>query len=76
MGVSVYDAGKGQQPPAVEHAARLARRDVRSDDREPPVLDAEIEPLDRGLPGPDDAHVLDDEIERRHTIAMASISMR
>src|SRR5262249_5659602 len=74
--VGVHEARKGEEAPAVEDFARVARRDLRCHEREAAVLDAEVDPLDRGLPGPHDAHVLHDQIERRHTIATASISMR
>ena len=74
--VGVHEARKGEEAPAVEDFARVARRDLRCHEREAAVLDAEVEALDRELPRPHDADVLHDQIERRHTIAMASISMR
>src|SRR6185436_20947859 len=62
VGVGVDDAGKAQPPPGVVDGCRFGHGDVRGDASEPPVLHAEVEPLDLRPAGADDAHVLDHEI--------------
>ena len=76
MRVGVDHAGEREQSTAVEDLARLARRDLRREEGEASVFDAEVESLHRGRSRAHDAHVLDDEVERRHTTAIASISIR
>jgi hypothetical protein len=78
VGVSVDEAGKAEPPPRVEDLPGIRGGNLGPDDREAPVLHAEIHRLDRGLPRSHQPHVLDDEVEGigRHvsTISMGKSS--
>ena len=68
MHVSIDAAGKGQMVLAVENLLRLPGRELRRKTADLAALDADVEAIDRGLVGTDDADILDDEIEQfRHS---------
>ena len=68
MHVRVDAAGKGQIILAVEDLLSLPSRKLRRETADLAVLDADVEAIDGGLVGTDDANILDDEIEQfRHS---------
>ena len=68
MHVRIDAAGKGQMVLAVEDLLRLPGRELGRETADLAVLDADVEAIDRGLVGTDDASILDDEIEQfRHS---------
>ena len=62
--VRVHEARKREPVLPVHDLVRLLRPEVRREPRELAVLDADVEQVDRGPVRPDDADVLDDEVER------------
>jgi len=64
MHVRVDAAGKGQIILAVENLLRLPDRELGCEAADLAAVDADIESVDRGLVGADNAGILDDEIEQ------------
>src|SRR5580692_9680675 len=68
MHVRVDAAGKGEMVLAVKDLLRVPGRELGRETADLAALDADVETIDGGLVGTNDADILDDEIEQfRHS---------